>query len=229
MKALIEQARPDGIVLAAPLSNMPKIIDAIRATGTPFVSVSPGTKKGKQFSVATSDQEASAEMTRYLASLGHKKIAFITGHPGHKAVGNRFRGYKDGLRQSGLDFSERLVAAGDNSIGSGETAAAKLLQSKHPPTAIFAANDDMAAGVIRVTDRLGIKVPEQLSVAGWDDVALAQQIYPALTTIRQPLSTMAERATLAVIEESQKAAPLSGTEVVPATLKIRDSTGPAPD
>jgi LacI family transcriptional regulator len=197
IRALIERARPDGIVLAAPLSNMPKIVRAIEATGTPLVRLSPGTASGKQLSVVTNDREISAEMTRYLASLGHERIAFITGHPSHKAVGNRYLGYRDGLEDCGLKFSERYVAAGDNSIGSGETCAAQLLKGKNRPTAIFAANDDMAAGVIRVADRLGIKVPQALSVAGCDDISLARQVYPALTTINQPLSAMAETAAIA--------------------------------
>jgi len=229
LKALIQQVRPAGVVLAAPLSNMPKIIRAIAATGTPFVQLSPGRESRNRFSVTTNDREISAEMTRYLASMGHKKIAFISGHPTHKAVTNRFEGYKDGLAQSGLEFSERLVVSGDNSLGSGEAAAVKLLKRKQPPTAIFAANDDMAAGVIRVADRMNIKIPEQLSVAGCDDITLAQQVYPALTTIRQPLVTMAECAVMALIGNSRTGSPQKGTEVVPGALKIRGSTGPAPD
>jgi LacI family transcriptional regulator len=229
IKTLIEQVRPDGIVLAAPLSNMPKIVRAIEATGTPLVRVSPGTRNGKQLSVCTNDREISAEMTRYLASLGHKRIAFIAGHPSHKAVGNRYLGYRDGLEQSGLKFSESLVAAGDNSIGSGEECALELLSQKNRPTAIFAANDDMAAGVIRVADRLGIKVPEELSVAGCDDISLARQIYPALTTINQPFSDMAECAAVALIASIRDKVPPQGAETVPATLQIRESTGPAPD
>lgn len=228
LKALIERVRPDGIVLAAPLSNMPNIARAIGATDTPFVRVSPGKKNGKQFSVSMNDRESAAEMTSYLASLGHQKIAFLTGHPKHAAVKNRFLGYQDGLQQSGLTFSERLVEAGDNSIGSGEVCAAKLLERKQRPTAIFAANDDMAAGVIRVADRLGIDIPSQLSVAGCDDVALAQQVYPALTTLRQPLAAMAERAALALIDHSRGNSSLQGAEVFPATMQIRESTGPAP-
>jgi LacI family transcriptional regulator len=229
IQTLIEQVRPDGIVLAAPLSNMPKIVRAIEATGTPLVRLSPGTANGKQLTVVTNDREISAEMTRYLASLGHTRIAFITGHPSAKAVGNRYLGYQDGLQQSGLRFSERLVAAGDNSIGSGEECALQLLKSKNRPTAIFAANDDMAAGVIRVADRLGIKVPDELSVAGFDDIALARQIYPALTTINQPLSDIAEHAAVALIASVRDKAPLEGTEIIPATLQIRESTGPAPN
>lgn len=229
IKTLIEQVRPDGIVLAAPLSNMPKIVRAIEATGTPLVRLSPGTANGKQLSVVTNDRQISAELTRYLASLGHTRIAFITGHPNHKAVGNRYLGYRDGLEQSGLKFSERLVAAGDNSIGSGEDAAMQLLEAENRPTAIFAANDDMAAGVIRVADRLGIRVPDELSVAGCDDIALARQVYPALTTIHQPLSAMAETAAVALIASIRNKRPLLGTEIVPASIEVRESTAPVPD
>ena len=167
-------------------------------------------------------------MTRYLASLGHERIAFITGDPNHKAVGNRFLGYQDGLEECGLKLSKRLVVDGDNSIGSGESCAEKLLTRKSRPTAIFAANDDMAAGVMRVAEKMGISVPEDLSVAGCDDIALARQIYPALTTINQPLTSMSERAVTALIDSIRSKSVLSGSEVIPAELRVRQSTGPAP-
>ena len=227
LQELIQQTRPDGVILAAPLSNMKKIVEPIAATRTPLVRLSPGTKNGTEFSVATNDREVSAEMTRYLASLGHTKIAFIKGHSNHKAVANRYRGYLDGLKQSGLTVSADLVAKGDNSIGSGQACAEELLRHKRRPTAIFAANDDMAAGVIRVANRLGIDVPGDLSVAGCDDNSLARQIFPALTTIRQPLAAMAERAARAIISDLREGAVSQGMEVFPAALQIRDSTGPA--
>lgn len=228
LKSMLEHARPQGVVLAAPLSNMSPIVRAITATGTPMVRLSPGTQGGKQYSVATNDREISAEMTRYLASLGHRKIAFIHGDPGHRAVSNRYLGYRDGLRQSGIEFTERLTAQGDNSFGSGEAAGAKLMRLADPPTAIFAANDDMAAGVLRAAKLLGVDVPRQLSVAGCDDISLARQLYPTLTTIRQPLSQMAERAALVLIGHGNDESSLQGSEIVPATIKVRESTGPVP-
>jgi LacI family transcriptional regulator len=226
LTALVEAVRPDGVILAAPLSNMPGIVRAIAATGTPCVRISSGKRHGKNYSVSMNDRESSAEMTRYLAGLGHKKIAFVKGHAKHEAVRNRFLGYCDGLQDSGLRFTERLVVAGDNSIRSGESSALKLLKRKQKPTAIFAANDDMAAGVIRVADRLGIDVPGELSVAGCDDVALAQQIYPALTTLRQPLAAMAERAAMALIGHARDSKPLRGADIFSATIQVRESTGP---
>ena len=228
LKELIEETRPAGMIVAAPLSNMPKIVRAIEATGTPCVRLSPGNGSDKKLSVSTNDREVSAEMTRYLAGLGHKRIAFITGDPDHKAVTNRFLGYQDGLKESGLAFSESLVAAGDNSFGSGEACAEKLLKRKKRPTAIFAANDDMAAGVLRVANRLGIAIPAQLSLAGFDDIALARQVEPALTTIRQPLVRMAERAALMLTKGNGNDKDSQDAQVIPAVMKIRESTGPAP-
>lgn len=229
LKSLIEETRLAGIILAAPLSNMPKIVRAIEATGTPLVRLSPGKQSGKQLSVATNDREVSTDMTHYLTELGHTRIAFIKGDPDHKAVANRFLGYQDGLQQSGLKFSEQLVVAGDNSFGSGEACAEKLLSRKQPPTAIFAANDDMAAGVVRTAHRLGIDVPGRLSVAGFDDIALARLLDPTLTTIRQPLTRMTERAASMLTRGNTADAVAKGQECVPATIQIRESTGPAPD
>ena len=228
LKALIEHARPQGIVLAAPLSNMPRIVRAISSTGTPLVRLSPGTANDDQHSVCTNDREISAEMTRYLASLGHRRIAFIKGNVQHKAVGHRYWGYLDGLKQSGLEPDATLVEQGDNSFGSGEAAGRRLLGLGSPPTAIFAANDDMAAGVIRAAALAGVAVPGRLSVAGCDDISLASQLCPTLTTIQQPLAAMAERAAEALIQDPHKSAPARGTDVVPARMLIRESTGPAP-
>ena len=228
LQDLIARARPSGIILAAPLSNMPNVIEAVTATDTPCVRLSTGTADGTEFSVSTNDREVCAMMTNYLASLGHERIAFIKGDVTHKAVRNRFDGYKDGLEQAGLAFDAALVAEGDNSIGSGERCAEGLLQLEPRPTAVFCANDDMAAGVVRVATRMGIRIPEELSVAGFDDIALARQIFPSLTTIRQPLSAMAEAASRALIDGARGRPRGPELEVVPATIKKRESTGPAP-
>ena len=229
INSMIRQTRVSGLILAAPLSNMPNVLQAIEDSGTPFVSLSPGNGGGDTPSVTTNDREVCAEMTRYLAKLGHTRIAFITGDPGHLAVGNRFLGYQDGLAASGLEFSEAFVAAGNNSFDSGQACADELLQQEPRPTAIFAANDDMAAGVLRVANRLGIQVPGELSIAGFDDIPLARQVEPALTSIRQPLVRMAERAAKILLSDDEDLAADNARNCVPATIQIRESTGPAPD
>ena len=226
LRDVIERFRPAGIIIAPPLSNMPTIVRAVKETGTPCVRLAHGGGNGSEYSIVTNDREFSAEMTRYLASLGHQRIAFIKGDTVAKAVGNRFYGYRDGLEQAGIPYREELVAQGDNSLGSGEACAAELLQREERPTAIFCANDDMAAGVLRVANRLGIRVPEELSIAGCDDISLCRQLYPALTTIRQPLDTMAEAASQALIDGARGKPREAQLEVVPAILKIRESTAP---
>ncbi|MEM9688513.1 MAG: LacI family DNA-binding transcriptional regulator [Pseudomonadota bacterium] len=225
LRDVIDRTRPSGVILAAPLSNMPKLVDAIRDTGVPFVPLAQGLEDSSEFTVATNDRAFSAEMTRYLASLGHTRIGFVRGNPVHVAVSKRFLGYQDGLADCGLPFDKALVVQGDNSIGSGERCGGELLQLAEPPTAIFAANDDMAAGILREAARRGVPVPEQLSVAGCDDISLAQQIYPSLTTVRQPLFEMAEAAAHVLTRGKEQ----SGILTVPAELKIRESTGPAPN
>ena len=228
IRTLIEQVRPDGVMVAAPLSNMSPIVDAIAQTATPFVRLAPGTEVVGEFSVATDDRESCAGMTCYLVSLGHRRIGFISGNPSHRAVTTRLDGYRDGLERCGIRYEAALVVAGDNSVHSGEVAAESLLDLGAPPTAIFAANDDMAAGVLRIAHARGIRVPKDLSVAGFDDSPLACHVFPELTTIRQPLARMAERAAQALIEAAVTQPPSPGREVIASNLVIRGSTGPAP-
>lgn len=223
---LVGRVRPGGVILAAPLSNWPNMVRAIAETGAPLVCLSPGIETPGRPAVVTNDREICAEMTRYLASLGHRRIAFVSGNPDHKAVTNRLPGYLDGLRQSGLEHDPELVASGDNSFKSGEAAAESLLALDRPPTAIFAANDDMAAGVLRVALRMGLRIPGELSIAGFDDSTLATHVFPSLTTIRQPLAHMTEQAVLTLLGAADNSRP--GQVTVASTLVIRESTGPAP-
>ncbi|MEL7022704.1 MAG: LacI family DNA-binding transcriptional regulator [Pseudomonadota bacterium] len=225
LKSVIEDARLAGIVLAPPLSNMMRLVRAVQETGTPFVRISPGQKIRNHMCIATNDAEATAEIVDHLAQLGHRKIGFVTGDETHAAVSNRYEGFQKGLVRNGLRLSAKRVVSGNNSFESGERAAAKLLTLADRPTAVVCANDDMAAGVVRQAKKLGFNLPDDLSVTGFDDVVLARQILPTLTTVRQPLSRMAERA----VEMLLKGKTGSQHEVVPAEMQLRDSTGPAPN
>jgi LacI family transcriptional regulator len=228
IQSFIDHSKVDGLIIAPPLVDKKSFIATINKTGTPIVRISPGHATKSQFSVFTNDREICAKMTEYLASLGHKRIAFIKGNPDHEALEKRFLGYQDGLKSSGLEFSSRLVKEGDNSFRSGEECTRRLLRGKNPPTAIFACNDDMATGVLRVAHQMGIEVPSELSVAGFDDIPLAEQIYPALTTIRQPVRKMAEKAAEILMEQVRSQPVACHSPIVEAELRIRESTGPAP-
>jgi len=227
IKSLIEHSKVDGLILTPPLTDNQSLLTTIKKQGTPIVSISPGRTSDSPSAVATNDREICAEMTEYLASLGHSRIAFITGNRDHEALEKRFLGYQDGLKNAGLNFDKNLVLEGDNSFASGEICARKLLQSKNPPTAIFACNDDMATGAIRVANKMGINVPKDLSIAGFDDIPLSRQIYPSLTTIRQPVKAMAETAVEILMDQVCKRPATDRPRTIAAELRIRESTGPA--
>ncbi len=226
IRQMIEQSRVDGLLLAPPLAEVRPVVKMLREIGKPVVRVCPGSVRSFD-AVHTNDREVCAEMTRYLASLGHRRIAFIEGHPDHRAMSNRVVGYRDGLKQCGLKPAASLVVRGDNSFDSGLDCARKLLSRKRRPSAIFAANDDMAAGVLHVAQEMGLKVPAELSVAGFDDVPLSRQVWPTLTTIHQPVYELAEHATellFSLIRGEQ----LTEPTMIASRLVVRASTGPAP-
>ncbi|MEM9056458.1 MAG: LacI family DNA-binding transcriptional regulator [Pseudomonadota bacterium] len=224
--ALVRQSRVDGLVLTPPLSDMASITDMLNDTGTPFVSIAPA-DQASHHCVYTNDRRACAEVTRYLAELGHRDIGFIIGHPDHRAVGNRFEGYKDGLGEVGIALRPELIQQGLNSFSSGVDCAQRLLSGDAPPTAIFASNDDMAAGVLKVAHERGLSVPRDLSVVGFDDIRLASQVWPSLTTVRQPIEAMGRRATELLLRRLADQ-PADDLELmIESTLIVRESTGPA--
>lgn len=220
----IDHSQVDGLILTPPLCDNRSLVAAIKKTGTPVVRIAPGDTRNPRLSVVTNDRDICAKMTEHLASLGHKRIAFIAGNPAHKALQSRHLGYQDGLKNRGLNYLPELVKQGDNSFNSGEILAHELLGSKNPPTAIFACNDDMATGVIRAAHQTGIHIPDQLSIAGFDDIPLAQQTSPSLTSIRQPTRAMAEEA-LKILMKLLKSEELTNiSRMVESELRIRDST-----
>ncbi|MEM1261755.1 MAG: LacI family DNA-binding transcriptional regulator [Pseudomonadota bacterium] len=226
LRSLIARTRPDGVVIAAPLSNMATITKPFADAGIPFVRLSPGRKSTAEFSVGTNDRAISAEMTRYLASLGHRDIAFVSGNEQERAVANRKIGYQEGLSVCGISYRDSLVISGDSSFESGVAAAERLLARKKPPTAIFAANDCMAAGVMQTAQKKGLRLPSQLSIAGFDDSTLAKYLNPSLTTIQQPLAKMAESAVSALLSNRDEHDRPKGMTVIPSVLVLRESTGP---
>lgn len=223
INSLIDQLRLDGILVTPPLCDIPNLSKALHSKGVPFVSIAPGERMYASGTVHTNDREVCAEMTSYLASLGHEKIGFVIGHPDHKAVANRFLGYKDGLKHSGLEFDEKLIAQGFNTFESGVECGILLLRRPDRPTAVFASNDEMAAGIMKVAKQLELRVPDDLSIVGFDDLPLAKQLYPALTTIRQPIRAMAETATQLLLNILRGEEP-GAASLIPSTPQFREST-----
>lgn len=192
--ALIDQAHPDGLVLAPPACDDRRVIEELQRRRIPFVRLLPGARIEGVPATSIDNEEAGYLMTQHLASLGHRRIGFIVGDRGYAASGQRLAGYLRALADAGIEVDLDYIRQGEFSFTSGKAAADALLDLPAPPTAIFAASDDMAAGVLVAAHRRGIVVPDDLSVAGFDDAPLAEIVWPPLTTIRQPVRQLAIEA-----------------------------------
>ncbi len=225
---LITQPKVDGLILTPPVSDRPEIIALLDRLKAPHVVIARASLESDPWAVGTNDREACRDMTAHLVSLGHRRIAFIRGSAGHLAMGNRFLGYLDALAAAGLPQREAWAPQGANSFESGERIGGELLSLPERPTAIFCANDHMAGGVLRAAHRRGFSVPGQLSVVGFDDIPMALQVWPSLTTIRQPLGQMARLAAQLLIRRLRDDNPGEDERVIKAQPVLRESTGPAP-
>jgi LacI family transcriptional regulator len=219
-----------GVVLPPPLSESKPVRKALKAAGVATVGVATGRFPGDFSSVRVDDRAAAADMTRYLLGLGHRRIGFIKGHPNQTASAERLAGFEEAL--ASVPGAEAMRAQGFFTFESGLAAAEALLDAPTRPTAVFASNDDMAAAVVSVAHRRGLDVPGDLTVVGFDDTAISTTLWPALTTVRQPVSEMAAAAIDLLLREQRAGkdgeAAKPADLVVPHTLIIRQSSGPPP-
>jgi len=162
-----------------------------------------------------------------LTELGHRRIGVIAGPPQLTTSADRLAGFRRGLQEADLDFVPGAVVAGDFSRGSGERAARALQAAVPGLTAIFACNDVMALGALRALREAGLRVPDDVSVAGFDDIPIASDLCPPLTTVRVPMARIGELAMRMVIEPSAHGRALR-VEHLPTELVLRDSAGPPP-
>lgn len=174
--------------------------------------------------VSIDNVAAARQATEHLLSLGHSQIAFINGPAYMPLSKDRLRGYREAIKKAGLSFDKNLVVRGDFSLQSGEQATRALLVDEAQFTAIFAANDAMAIGAIKVLRAYGKAVPSDISVIGFDDIEFAQYVEPPLTTIHQPrreIGRVAMQKTIAALDDGDVWA---SQEVLPHELVVRGST-----
>ena len=226
----------DGVILPAPLCDSEMSLKAVHEAGVAAVLVASGKPAAELSAISINNFEAARAMTRHLLELGHRRIGFINGHPNQTATGQRFHGYVEAMTEAGLSVDADQVAQGYFTYRSGLEAAEKLLDSGRP-TAIFASNDDMAAATMAVAHRRGLDVPSDLAVTGFDDTPLAATVWPALTTIHQPIADMAREAVRLLVEQIKSRRGGSEPPVMHKMLKFtlvkRESSAPleapAPD
>lgn len=180
-----------GVLLPPPLCENAAVHTLLAERDIPAVAVSPGLPLVYCSSVRIDDFRAAHEMTAHLIAMGHRRIAFIKGHPSLSASAQRLQGFEAAMQEAGCELRPELIAQGYFDYRSGLQAADKLLKLAEPPTAIFASNDDMAAGAVSAAHRRGLDVPGDISVAGFDDTPILAAVWPSVTTIRQPVARMA--------------------------------------
>ena len=218
----------DGAVFLGLRTDDPRW-DELARLPFPFVTVDVPVEAARAVCVGCDHIEGARLVARHLASLGHRRIAMINGHRWAPVSWERLSGFTAGLRQAGLDLDGSLVLEGDFTEASGYRCALELLQRRPRPTAIFAASDLMALGVLRAARELGIAVPDELSVAGYDDIADAARSMPPLTTVHQPrrqVGVTAAQAVVGLIERSDDHTP--SRVLLRPELVVRASTGPPP-
>jgi len=197
---VLRDARFDGVVLTPPTCDDPEVLIAIEAAGLPYVRMAPHKEFERSPYVFMDDRRAAWEQTLRLWDMGHRRIAFIDGPDDHGSAIRRREGYVAALRERGIEPRPEWIAKGKFFSLSGFDTAEALLRLPERPTAIFAANDEMAVGVLAAAAKHGLLVPRDLSVVGFDDTPAAESAWPRLTTIHQPTAEMAEAAVEMLIE-----------------------------
>jgi LacI family transcriptional regulator, galactose operon repressor len=197
---LLGQLRLEGVILLPPLSDHPIVLKKLHEASIPIVRIAPKNHLSRTPSIGIDDYAAARQITSHLASLGHRRIGFMLGRPEHGATEQRYRGFVDEMRDRQIPIDSHLVQTGNFVFGDGLLCAERMLRAAAPPTAIFASNDDMAAAAISMARKIGLDLPGQLSVAGFDDAPVASMIWPELTTVRQPVAEMARIAADLIIQ-----------------------------
>ncbi|TAL71683.1 MAG: LacI family DNA-binding transcriptional regulator [Rhodanobacter sp.] len=213
--------RPDALVLVPPHANNAALLQRLDELGVPYSTISSKLRQSR-INVGFDERKAAAEIVAHLVALGHRRIGHVAGLQGHGARTWRLNGYRDALRKAGIAYDESLVVDGDFAFASGMAGARTLLDRPRPPTAIFAANDDMACGVMREAYARGLSIPGDLSVCGFDDTPASRLISPGLTTVHQPCRELGRVAVESVLQSIRDGAP-PAPERVPYQVQWRAS------
>ena len=226
---MVDRSQVGGLVLTPPMSEMPTVLAALSKRKIPFVRILSGsqTPDAKGPCIFIDDRTAAYKITQYLIDLGHKSIAFLGGEEAHKSSGERLEGYKAALKANKITIDKKLILPGEYSFESGVKRTRQLLNSAIKTTAVFACNDEIAAGTLFAARIQGVDVPQQLSIVGFEDSPFSRQAWPNLTTAQQPNSVIAERATSLLIDLIRKNRDVESEGFYPQLI-VRDSTCPAP-
>ncbi|MEE2526847.1 LacI family DNA-binding transcriptional regulator [Hyphobacterium sp. HN65] len=224
----LNRTRIRRMILVPPFCDSADLREQLREEGVTFTLISPSIPAADAVSLGMNEEQAAYEVTQHLVSLGHERIGHIAGIEDHVATQLRKAGFLRALAEAGLEARENWLGVGAFNFRDARDVARQMLADPgERPTAIFAANDEMAAAVCYTASSLGLTVPDDLSVAGFDDVAIATAIWPPLTTVSQPFTAIAAEAVRRLVEPDPEA-DQGQNEALECRLIIRESTAPPP-
>jgi LacI family transcriptional regulator len=227
IRRFVTRQKLDGVVILPPVSENNQLADMLRKLECPYVRVISAALDDPANLVMSMDRQSAAEVAEHLAKLGHTRIAMIIGPQSYRSSIERLEGFSNALADRGLTLAPEYVVEGAYTFESG-AACAELLLSRSPrPTAIFAGNDETAAGVYRTAYLRGVKIPDELTVIGFDDSPLASRLCPSLTTMRQPIRDMGRLAAEKLVAKigGVAAGPSVAATTVFPHLVVRESSG----
>ena len=222
-RKFIEMQKLYGVVLTPSVSEDERLAEALREIGCAYIRIASVALDMERRMIVTNDRVGAREAARHLAKLGHTRIALIAGRRSFRSAHERRSGFEDGLTEFGIRLPTDYVLQGDYTFESGLARGAEILDLDPPPTAVFAANDEMAAGALQALHVAGLKAPEDLSVVGFDDFETATRIWPRLTTVHTPARRIGQLAAQRLLAFDDEEAPLGPNQTVPE-LVVREST-----
>lgn len=199
LRHFLERQRLFGVLLMPPISENDAVARLCTQIGCRYVRMGSAKLDDDAHMVASNDKEAVRAATDYLIGEGHRRIGLIAGPHGFRSARERRLGFEEALAAAGIALPRSMIADGNYTFDSGLAAAERLLDVVPRPTAVFASNDEMAAGVIHAARQRGLEIPHDLSIVGFDDTPVAAHVWPPLTTVRWPIASMARSAALKLI------------------------------
>jgi LacI family transcriptional regulator len=217
--------RVDGVVVMAP-GAPPRALEECLPPSLPVVLLNSAAGSAGRAAMSVDNRGGARAMVSQLLGLGHRRLALVNGPASNSDAAERRRGFRDALRAAGLSPDGAVEIAGDFGEESGEAAGEEIARLSPRPTAVFAANDSMAIGVLIALKRAGVQVPAEIAVAGFDDIPVARFASPPLSTVQHDLRSLGERALARLLGEiSGEGSSHAAREVLPFRLVLRESTG----
>lgn len=224
----ITRHRPFGLILPPSVSEDEPLADLMRKLKCDYVRIASVPLDTPDRMVRTCDAEGAAQAARHLASLGHTRIAHIRGPKSFRSSHERQSGFEAALREHDLSLPKSMIADGSYTFESGQRAAERLLYAPKRPTAVFAGNDEMGLGVYMAARKAGLRVPEDISIVGFDDTPVASRMWPPMTTVRLPIREMGQRAARLLLSTGQGGESAAEEITFTPEIIVRESTAPPP-